>query len=95
MRTPPFRQPKFRSSQTVGSTSTQGTTTGGANSSSTSQVSIPRGGSSSTFRMARHDPTIRLPKFQREEAEDPEKHLFICAKIWEAKQIIDEDTKLV
>jgi hypothetical protein len=26
--------------------------------------------------------------------EDPEKHLFICENIWEAKQITDEDTKL-
>jgi hypothetical protein len=45
--------------------------------------------------MAGHDPTIRLPKFQGEATKDPEKHLFICAKIWEEKQIIDEDTKLM
>jgi len=44
--------------------------------------------------MAGHDPTIRLPKFQGEETEDAKKHLFICAKIWEEKQITDEDTKL-
>jgi hypothetical protein len=44
--------------------------------------------------MAEHDPTIRLLEFWGEETEDSEKHLFICAKIWEAKQIIDEDTKL-
>jgi hypothetical protein len=44
--------------------------------------------------MEGHDPTIRLPEFQGEEAEYPEKHLFICTKIWEAKQIIDENTKL-
>jgi hypothetical protein len=93
-RTPPFRQPKFGRSQTVGSTSTQGETTGGASSGSTSQVSTPRGGSSSTFRMAGHDPTIRLPEFKGEASEDPEKHLFICEKIWEEKQITDEDTKL-
>jgi hypothetical protein len=61
-RTPPFRQPKFRSSQTTGSTSTQGTTTGGASSGNTGQVSTPRGGSSSTFKMVGHDPTIRLPE---------------------------------
>jgi hypothetical protein len=35
-RTQPFRQPKFRSSQIAGSTSTQGATTGGASSRSTS-----------------------------------------------------------
>jgi hypothetical protein len=29
-----------------------------------------------------------------EASEDPEKHLFICEKIWEEKQITDEDTKL-
>jgi hypothetical protein len=40
-RTPPFRQPNFGRRKTVGSTSTQGTTTGGANSGSTSQVSTP------------------------------------------------------
>ena len=60
-RTPPFIQPKFRSSKTAGSTSTQGTTCGGSSSGSTSQVSTPCEGSSSTFRMARHDPTIKLP----------------------------------
>jgi hypothetical protein len=94
-RTQPFRQPKFRSIQTTRSTSTQGTTIGGASSGNISQVSTLRGGSSSTFRMAGHDPTIRLPEFQGEAAEDSEKHLFICAKIWEAKQITDEYTKLV
>jgi hypothetical protein len=58
-RTPPFRQPKFGGSPTIGSTSTQGATTGGSSSGSTSQVSTPRrGGSSSVFRMAGHDPTI-------------------------------------
>jgi hypothetical protein len=44
--------------------------------------------------MVGHDPTIRLPEFRGEAAEDPEKHLFICAKIWEEKKITDEDTKL-
>ena len=44
--------------------------------------------------MEGHDPTIRLPEFWGEEAEDPEKHLFIHASIWEEKYIIDEDTKL-
>jgi hypothetical protein len=93
-RIPSFRQPKFRSRQTAGSTSTQGTTTGGASSGNTSQVSTLRGGSSSSFRMVGHNPTIRLPEFRGEAVEDPKKHLFICAKIWEAKQITDEDTKL-
>jgi hypothetical protein len=60
-RTPPFRQLKFGRSQTTGSTSTQGTTTGGASSCNTSQVSTPCGGSSSVFRMVGHDPTIKLP----------------------------------
>jgi hypothetical protein len=70
-RTPPFRKLKFRSSQRTTSTSTQGTTTGGASSGSTSQVSTLHGGSSSTFRMAGHDPTIRLPEFKGEASEDP------------------------
>jgi hypothetical protein len=43
---------------------------------------------------AGHDPTIRLPKFKREASEDPEKHMFICEKIWEEKQITDEENKL-
>ena len=74
-RTPSFRQPKFQGSQKVGSTSTQEATTGGASSGSSSQVSTPRGGgSSSVFRMAGHDPTIKLPKFHGEVAEDCEKH---------------------
>jgi hypothetical protein len=45
--------------------------------------------------MAGVDPTIQLPKFHGEGSEDPEKHLFICENIWAAKQIIDEDTKVV
>jgi hypothetical protein len=94
-RTPPFRQLNFGRRKTTGSTSTQGKTTGGASSGSISQVSTPCGGSSSTFRMAGHDPTIRLPEFKGEASEDPEKHLFICEKIWEVKHITDEDTKLV
>jgi hypothetical protein len=54
------------------------------------------GGSSSLqFKMAGHDPTIILPEFRGEAYEDPENHLFIYKKIWEEKQIIDEDTKLV
>jgi hypothetical protein len=45
--------------------------------------------------MVGHDPTIRLPEFLGEATEDPEKHLSICENIWEAKQITDEDTKLM
>jgi hypothetical protein len=93
IRTPPFRQPNFGRRKTARSTSTQGISTGGASSGSISQVSTPCGGSSSTFWMAGHDPTIRLPEFNGEALEDPEKHLFICENIWEAKQITDEDTK--
>jgi hypothetical protein len=91
--TPTFRQSNFRRRKTSGSTSTQGTTTGGSSLGSTSQVSTSCRGSSSTFIMAGHDPTIRLPKFKGEALKDPEKHLFVYEKIWEAKQIIDEDTK--
>jgi hypothetical protein len=81
-RTPPFRQSKFGGSSTTRSTSTTGTTTGGDSLGSTSQVSTPHsGGSSSIFRMEGHDPTIILPEFRGETTEDPEKHLFICAKI--------------
>jgi hypothetical protein len=79
-RTPSFRQPKFGGSLTARSTSTIGETTVGASSCSISQVST-LSGSSSVFRMAGHDPTIRLPEFQGEAVEDFEKHLFICAKI--------------
>jgi hypothetical protein len=63
-RTPPFRQPKFGGSPKARSTSTTGATSGGASSGNTSQVSTPRGGgSNSVFRMAGHDPMIRLPEF--------------------------------
>jgi hypothetical protein len=92
--TPPFRQLIFRGRKTSGSTFSQGETTGGASSGSGSQVSTPCGGSSSSVRMEGHDPTIKLPEFKGEASEDPEKHLFICEKIWKEKQIIDEDTKL-
>ena len=81
-RTPPFRQPKFEGSPTVGSTYTQGETTGGASLGKLSQVStLCGGGSSSVFGMVGHNLTIRLPKFRGEVAEDPEKHMFICTKI--------------
>ena len=93
-RTPPFRQSKFGRSPTIGRIYTQGATTRGASLGSTSQVSTPCRGSSSTFRMAGHDSTIRLPDFWGEATEDPEKHLLICAKIWEEKHITNEDTKL-
>jgi hypothetical protein len=94
IRTPPFRKPNFERRKTVGSTSTQGTKIGGASSGRISQVSTSCRGISSTFRMAGHDPTIRLPEFKGEVLEDPEKHLFFCEKIWEEKHIRDEDTKL-
>jgi hypothetical protein len=90
-RTPLFRQPNFSGRKTTQSAPNQG-----ANSGSSSQVSTPcRGHSSSPFKMAGYDPTIRFPEFKGEASEDPEKHLFICEKIWEEKKITDEDTKLV
>jgi hypothetical protein len=84
-RTPPFRQPNFGRRKTTRSTSTQGTTIGETSSGSITQESTLRGGSSLAFRMAGHDPTIRLPEFKGEVLEDPKKHLFICEKIWEEK----------
>jgi hypothetical protein len=63
-RTPSFRQPNFERRKIEESTSTQGTTIGGASSCSTSQVSTPHGGSILAFRMAGHDPTIRLLEFK-------------------------------
>jgi hypothetical protein len=81
-RTPSFRKPNFGRSPTTRSASTLRSTTRGTSSENTSQVSTSRrGGSSSVFIMAGHDPTITLPEFRGEVAEDPEKHLFICAKI--------------
>jgi hypothetical protein len=95
IRTPQFRQLDFSRRKTTGTAPNQGVETGGASSGSSSQVSTPcRGSSSSQFKMAGHDPTIRLPELRGEVSEDPEKHLFICENIWEAKQITDEDTKL-
>jgi hypothetical protein len=89
-----FRQPNFGRRKTVGSASTQGTTIGGASSGIISQVYTPHRGSSSTFRMVGHDPTIRLPEFKGEASKESEKHLFICENIWEEKHITNEDTKL-
>jgi hypothetical protein len=60
-RTTPFRQPNFEMRKTSGSTSTKGKKTGGTSSGSINQVSTSNRGSNSTFRMAGHDPTIRLP----------------------------------
>jgi hypothetical protein len=94
-RTPTFRQPNFSGKIITWHTYNQGETTGEASSISNNHISTPHKGSSLTkFKMAGHDPTIILPEFQGEASKDPEKHLFIYEKIWEAKQIIDEDTKL-
>jgi hypothetical protein len=94
IRTPPFRKLNFGRRKTTGSTSTQGTTTRGSSSRRISQVSTPCGGSSSTFKMVGHDPTIRLPKLKGEASKNPEKHLFISENICEDKWITNEDTKL-
>jgi hypothetical protein len=95
-RTPAFRKLNFSGRKIAGSTSKQGETTGGAILGSNSQISTPHKDNISTqFKMAGHDPKIRLPKFQGEASEDPEKKLFICEKIWEEKKITDDDTKLV
>jgi hypothetical protein len=64
-------------------------------STSSSQVYTPRGGGSSTnFTMAGQYPTIKLPEFRGDGSDDLEKKLFICEKLWEIKQITDEDTKV-
>jgi hypothetical protein len=64
-------------------------------STSSSQVSTPRGGGSlENFTIVGEDPTIRLPEFQGDKSDDPEKHLFICEEIWVEKKIIDEDRKV-
>ena len=64
-------------------------------STSTSQVSTLHGGGSTTkFTMEGQDPTIRLPEFRGDGSDDLEKNLFICEKIWEAKKITNEDTKV-
>jgi hypothetical protein len=85
-RTPAFRQPNFSGRKKTGNAPNQGASYGGAISGSNNQLSTPHRGSSSTrFKMAGHDPMIRLPDFRGEASKDPEKHLFICEKIWESK----------
>jgi hypothetical protein len=64
-RIPPlFKQPNLGIRKTTRSTLTQGTTTGESSSENNSQISTSHGGSSSAFRMAGHDPTIRLPNLK-------------------------------
>jgi hypothetical protein len=61
-RTPTFRKPNFSGIKATGNASKQGEITRGASSRSNNQISTPCGGSTSTqFKMAGHDPTIRLP----------------------------------
>jgi hypothetical protein len=94
-RTRMSRQLNFSGRRMIGKKSSQGESTGGAISCSNSKISTPRRGCSSTqFKMEGRDPMIRLPEFQREASKDPEKHVFICEKIWDAKKIKDEDTKI-
>jgi hypothetical protein len=79
----------------IGSESS-GNSSRGVSSTSSSRVSTPHGGGSTkNFTMAGQDPTIRLLEFQGEGSNDLENHLFIYENIWEAKQTIDEYTKVV
>jgi hypothetical protein len=95
-RKPVYKKPYFSGRRMTRPRSNHSASTREANLGNIIQGSTSGRGSILTqFAMARHNPTIRLPEFQGEEIEDPEKHLFICAKIWEAKQITDEDTKIV
>jgi hypothetical protein len=60
-RTPSFIQPNFSGGKIGESAPNQGVATGGASSGSSSQVSTLHGVCiSSLFKMAGHDPTIRL-----------------------------------
>jgi hypothetical protein len=61
IRTPLFRQLKLWRRKTTISRSTQGKTTRGSISGRINQVSTPPRGSISTFKMAGHDPIIKLP----------------------------------
>jgi hypothetical protein len=55
-------------------------------STSSSHVSTPWGsGSTEKFIMEGQYPTIRLLEFQGDGSDYPEKHLFICEKIWAIK----------
>jgi hypothetical protein len=40
------------------------------------------------------DPTTRLLEFHGDGSEDPKKNLFVCERIWEAKRVTDEATKV-
>jgi hypothetical protein len=94
-RTPVSRQPSFSGRGMTWQWSSWGSSTGGAISGSISQIYTSHEGSSSTqFKIAGHVPTIRLLEFRGEASEDPEKHLFIYKKIWEANHITYGDTKL-
>jgi hypothetical protein len=63
-----------------------GSSSRSASSTSINQVSTPlEGGSSTNFTMVGLDPTIRLPEFRGDGLDDPEKHFFICEKIWVEK----------
>jgi hypothetical protein len=60
-RTLAFRQSNFSGRKIIGHAYNQGASTGGDSSRSNNQLSTPCGGSSSTqFKMAGHDPTIKL-----------------------------------
>jgi hypothetical protein len=95
-RTPTFRQPNFSGRKTTGHASNQGASTGGASSGSNNQLStraevVVQHSSKWQDMIPRSD----YHNFEGEASEDPEKHLFICEKIWEEKKITDEDTNLM
>jgi hypothetical protein len=79
-------------SGTSGSTSSN--TSGSSSPNNSTQIVVPCGAGTTHSTMAGVDPMIRLPEFHGDGSEDPEKHLFMCERIWEEKRVTDEATKV-
>jgi hypothetical protein len=80
-------------SGTSGSTSSN--TSGSSSLNNSTQIVVSRGAGTTHSTMEDVDPTIRLLEFHEDGTKDPDKHLFMCERIREGKQVIDEAGKVV
>jgi hypothetical protein len=75
--------------------STNSNASGSSSPNNSTQIVVSHGVGTTHLTMEGVDPKITLPKFHGDGSEDPEKNLFLCERIWEAKRVTDEEAKVV
>jgi hypothetical protein len=79
-------------SGTSGSTSSN--TSGSSSPNNNTQIVVLRGAGTTHSTMEGVYPMIILPKFHGDGSKDPDKHLFVCERIWEVKRVNNEVEKV-